>query len=79
MADENKIPGRDEWPTLNIAQLYDTRSRLQTLYYNQRRAGASYANQFQAFVNEVDALIQQREFEEQLAREDVEKGEKAQD
>lgn len=59
----SKIPGRNEWNGLTITQLYETKSQLTTLYYNMRGAGASYANQYLTFINEVDALIQRREFE----------------
>jgi hypothetical protein len=61
--EKQKIPGRNEWYELTISQLYETKSQLTTLYYNMRGAGASYASQYLGFINEVDALIQRREFE----------------
>lgn len=63
----SKIPGRNEWKNLTISQLYETKSQLQTLYYNMRGAGASYANQYLDFVQQVDALILQREAEALLS------------
>lgn len=58
---EDKIPGRNEWKDLSLPQLYDTKGKLTTLYYNMRQAGASYANQYLTLISQIDALIQERE------------------
>ena len=64
MENQDKIPGRDTWKDLSLMQLYDTKTRLGTLYYNMRRAGASNANNFIRLIAELDDLIQYREMEQ---------------
>lgn len=64
------IPPRSEWRELSINQLYDAKSKMQDKYYGLRQIGASFANQFKTFVDELEALIQRRHQEAQDASRD---------
>ena len=57
MAEENKIPPRNTWRELSINQLYDVKYQMTEMYYKMRGAGATFANQYQTFISEIDALI----------------------
>jgi hypothetical protein len=61
--DEQKsdIPPKSEWRNLSIGQLYDLRTKLTNKYYDLLRINASFADQFQRFGRECDALIAYQE------------------
>lgn len=63
---DQKIPPRNTWNKLSINELYAVKSDMLTLFYNARGASASYAAQYGAFVNEIDALIAQKQALEEL-------------
>lgn len=70
--DEQKsdIPPKNEWVNLSISQLYDLRVKLNNKYFDMRRINASFADQFQKFVRECEALIAyQEEVQRQQAEE----------
>lgn len=70
--DTKKIPPRNEWKELSVAQLIDVKNQMMDVYYAMRQSKATFANQYQIFINEIDALIARRDAE-RLAAEAAEK------
>lgn len=68
-----KIPPQSEWASLSIGQLYQLKSDMADMYYNAQRAGASYANQYLKFLNDVDNTISRAELKAQMEKEQREK------
>lgn len=60
MEQEEKLPGRLEWPALSLNGLLETRSAMQTKFFNMRGINASFAGQYGKFISELDALIEAR-------------------
>lgn len=61
MATEHKqLPPESEWVNLSQSQLFDLKSDLLNKYYDLLRINASFAPQFLAFANRVDALLELR-------------------
>jgi len=69
MADVSKIPPKSEWRTLSVYQLLDIKSQMTETYYKLRACGASFAPQYQQFVNELEALIRSKEAQELVEKE----------
>lgn len=63
MSEKPKIAPKSEWPALSISQLYDLKFQMSDLYWNMKGAGATFANQYQKLISEVDAWIRRREAE----------------
>ena len=64
---KESIPGKREWHALSIEQLQDVRQHIQSTFYSMRSVNASFANQYQHLLNEIDSLISRREFEKQIS------------
>jgi hypothetical protein len=64
-----EIAPRTEWPKLTIDQLYDCKYKMQERYYNMRGANATFAEQYQRFISEIEAWISRREGEVAAERE----------
>ena len=62
-AQKQKVPPRSEWKKLTLPQLYEARSNLQEIYYQARRAQASYADQYSKLIASLDVVIRQKEQE----------------
>jgi hypothetical protein len=69
MSDVSKIPPKSEWRTLSVYQLLDIKSQMTETYYRLRAAGASFAAQYLAFVNELESLIRSKEAAEIIEKE----------
>ena len=65
MAEESryKLRPKSEWNDLTLMQLYDLKTQMMNLYFDTRYSGATYANQYLGYVNEIDSLIQRKEAE----------------
>ena len=67
------IEPRSEWRTMSLSQLYDLKIKLQNRYFDMRLINASFADQFNTYVREVEGIISLREieaYEQQSSQED---------
>lgn len=63
MEDKKTLPPKSEWKDMSISQLLDLKIDLHNIYYGLRSSGASFANQYMGFINELDALILRKQAE----------------
>ena len=59
-----KMPPKNEWPSLTISQLYDIKSQMTNRYFDLKRINASFADQFLTYTKQLDSLIALREGEQ---------------
>lgn len=69
MSEENKskyqLKPKSEWREMTIQQLYEMKTQMTNLYYDMRYSGATFANQYLGYINDIDALIARKEAEQQ--------------
>lgn len=69
MSEENKskyqLKPKSEWTEMTVQQLYEMKTQMTNLYYDMRYSGATFANQYLGYINDIDALIARKEAEQQ--------------
>ena len=63
MKDRKSLPPKNEWKDMSINQLIDLKNDLYNIYFGLCASGASFANQYLGFINELDALILKKQTE----------------
>lgn len=69
MSEENKskyqLKPKSEWTEMTVQQLYEMKTQMTNLYYDMRYSGATFANQYLGYINDIDTLIARKEAEQQ--------------
>lgn len=69
MSEENQskyqLKPKSEWKDMTVQQLYEMKTQMTNLYYDMRYSGATFANQYLGYVNDISALIASKEAEQQ--------------
>ena len=69
MTEKKTLTPKSQWHELSIFQLNDLKTDFINLYYDMSRVGASNARDFLSFSEQVDALIAQKQAQEQAEKE----------
>lgn len=56
-----ELVAKDEWDKLSLAELYQQKSAMLNRYYTFKDVGASYADQYLAFISELELKIDKLE------------------